>query len=265
MRIACCPIRRCSLTVGDPSEEEVEPSVIDLLRTPIEPMPITPRYLPRDPQRLEAAQRLALCSYLILFFHELAHVELAHLDFLRAELGVTEHREIMALPASAAEASMLRALEWDADNSSLASSLQIWRTMYKNFNYTCLDPLGPATSWFLAAQLLFWVMDFMQLPVAREPMATHLSPMARRVNAELISRHVRSGAASPDEGNGTSLIPWIIRNDFPSAHVAAVREGRDVPEQTVQELVEAREGYRAILPDLERVQADRARRRGPRL
>jgi hypothetical protein len=112
--------------VGDPSREEVEPYVIASLREPLSTKSYG-RYLPRDPTRLEAAKQLSLAAYLMLFFHELNHVELGHLDFARDRFGVIEYREITAVPISTKDAAVFRALELEADMAALYRSLHVWR------------------------------------------------------------------------------------------------------------------------------------------
>jgi hypothetical protein len=257
-RYAYCLLADPSMLVaiGDPSKEELEPSVIEALRKPNDPL-AQGRYLPRDPARLRAAQHLALGTYLILFFHELAHVELCHLDLLRAEFGVAEHREIASPPWSEADASLLRALEWDADNAALGASLDMWRQLYAGLDYSVLEPLGPVISWYLAAQLLFWVMDFMQPAIGDDRLATHLTPEARMVNARLVAARLEADFDPRTENEDTQLIPWVVRNRFPSKHVAAVVAGGASIDALVEQLVAARTRYRALVPALERFQKPR--------
>jgi hypothetical protein len=172
-------------SIGDPSAEAIEPQVIEELRCPLGTFSFS-RYLPRDPVRLLAAQHLAACAYLILFAHELAHLELCHLSFLRDELGLEEHQEVTAMPLSEDEALLFRTLEWDADNSALITSLKVWRHIFPSkLDFSAIATLGAARSWSIAAQLLFWVMDFIQPQERRGLLATHPSPHARFINGVL--------------------------------------------------------------------------------
>ena len=129
MHIASFRTQICFLLSEIPSAEAIEQQVIEELRNPLGTFSFS-RYLPRDPVRLFAAQHLAACAYLILFAHELAHLELCHLSFLRDELGLEEHQEVTAIPLSDNEALLFRTLEWDADNSALATSLKVWRLSF---------------------------------------------------------------------------------------------------------------------------------------
>jgi hypothetical protein len=106
--------------VGDPSGEEVEPYVLETLRVPNKLLDGNlGRYLPRDPTRLEAAQQISMAAYLMLFYHELNHVELGHVGFVQDQLGAADYREITATPISEDDAAVLRALEWEADTAAL--------------------------------------------------------------------------------------------------------------------------------------------------
>jgi hypothetical protein len=239
--------------IGNVSLESIEPSVVEALRAPLKPAP-SGRYLPRDPTRLRAAQHIAMCAYMILYFHELGHIELCHLKFLRDHLGVTEYKELGYAPLSEQDALLLRTLEWDADNSGLLTSLRMWRSFCSNLDYSAISALGTPRSWFLSAQLLFWVMDFVQPRNRRSRFATHPSPEARLVNARLVATNfgfvpeLLEGGTAED-----SLIPWIMRNKFPSQIVddAADPGGADV---VGNELKEVQANYRTMMDGLEAYQ-----------
>lgn len=251
-------------SIGNVSAESIEPQVIENLRRPLEQERFpTARYLPRDPVRMRAAQHLAMCAYMILFFHELAHIELCHLKFLTDELGLPEYQEVTAMPLSEEEALLLRALEWDADNSALMTSLKVWRQTIANIDYSAIASLGAARSWFVAAQLLFWVMDFIQPPHRRGLLATHPSPNARLVNATMAAKQYGFVPELSDVSNVAedSLVSWIIKNDFRSHMVASACANTSV-DRTVQELVEARENYEKIMARLMSYQEVRLRGRG---
>jgi hypothetical protein len=150
----------------------------------------------------------------VLFYHELNHVELGHLDFVRNHLGMTEYREIPAVPLTTENAAVLRALELEADMAAIYRSLRVWRTMYPLFDYPALTTLTPDDSWFLAVELLFWIMDFVQPKARVGLLATHPSAIARRMNAQELTSAV-DWVATMDETS--PLIPWVTRSKFPSA------------------------------------------------
>jgi hypothetical protein len=165
------------------------------------------------------------------------------------------------MPLSEEQALLIRTLEWDADNSALMTALKVWRRMYASFNYSAILPLGPVRSWLIAAQLLFWVMDFIQPRRRAGMLATHPSPHARLVN---VSIQAHSFGLVPDAPTGSdqySLLPWIIRNDFPSRIIAEAAANRPI-DRVVQELAEARNNYERIMPTLVSYQAERLRVRG---
>jgi hypothetical protein len=199
--------------IGDPSCETVDPYVIESLRRPID-WTSYGRYLPRNPVRLGAAKQLSLAACLMLFFHEINHVELGHLDFVRDQLGATEYREIRAAPVDIEDSAILRALEWEADLAALHRSLQVWRVLYPLFDVPALAALTPEASWFLAVELLFWIMDFVEPDKHVGLLATHPSPMARLVNARELTT-VASWVSTQDDAG--PLVPWISRNGFSSA------------------------------------------------
>lgn len=247
--------------IGDPSRESIEPQIIENLRHPL--APVGPgRYLPRDPVRLHAAQQLAMGVYLVLFFHELAHIELCHLGLLRDRLGLREHQEVGAAPLSEEEALLFRTLEWDADNAGLISSLRMWRSLCANLNYSAIGSLGPARAWFAAAQLLFWVMDLVQAPGRRALWSTHPSPNARLVNAAIVAKDFDFVPELADvvDRETESLIPWILRNQFPSQIVASAAADSSV-EEIVQELVEVRRHYETVMTLLDSYQRLRLKRK----
>lgn len=250
-------------SIGDPSAEAIEQQVIEELRNPLGTFSFS-RYLPRDPVRLFAAQHLAACAYLILFAHELAHLELCHLRFLRDELGLEEHQEVTAIPLSDDEALLFRTLEWDADNSALATSLKVWRHIFPSkLDFSAISTLGAARSWFIAAQLLFWVMDFVQVQERRGLSATHPSPHARFVSSLMHATHY---GFVPELSNGNhmnedSLSDWVVKNGFPSQMVDDAHTGRSL-DGVVQELVETKENYERIMDRLASYQTARLSARG---
>lgn len=231
-------------TVGDSRREKVDPDVVERLRNPLAPLDEHGfgRYLPRDPKRIEAAKQLSMAAYLFLFFHELNHVELGHLDFARDRLGVREYREINAAPVEAEGAAIFRALELEADLAALYRSLKVWRAMIPLFDDPVIGILKPEDSWFLAVELLFWIMEFVQPPGRVPALATHPSPVTRRLNA--LEATSKVDWVSEMEGS-SPLIPWIARNAFSS------RKFTDPPRRAEAELGEILSCLAALLPTLE--------------
>jgi hypothetical protein len=231
--------------VGDPSREEVDPYVVASLREPLGTKSYG-RYQPRDPTRLEAAKQLSLAAYLVLFFHELNHVELGHLDFVSNQLGVTEYRELPAVPLTTDNAAVRRALELEADMAALYRSLRVWRTLYPLFDHPALATMTPEDSWFLAVELLFWIMDFVQPKAHVGLLATHPSPIARRMNTQEVTSTADWVATMDDT---SPLIPWIARSKFPSAAFRDPLYGN--PDRIKRELAETNHQLVALLPVLD--------------
>lgn len=231
--------------IGDPSGEEVDPYVIECLRNPLRAKSYG-RYLPRNPTRLEAAKQLSLAAYLMLFFHELNHVELGHLDLAKDRFGVTEYREITAVPISTEEAAARRALELEADMAALYRSLQVWRTMYALFDQPALAAVTPEDSWFHAVELLFWIMDFVQPDSHVGRLATHPSPMARRLNVLDVTSAVDW---VPTMNDPSPLIPWIRRNRLPSPALTDPLYGN--PDRAKREVAETGRQLVELLPTLD--------------
>jgi hypothetical protein len=232
-------------TVGDPRLEEVDPYVVGTLRDPLASESYG-RYQPMDQTRLEAAKQLSLAAYLMLFFHELNHVELGHLDFVRGRQGMSEYREIPAVPLTAENAADRRALEFEADMAALYRSLHVWRVLYPLFDYPALTSVTPEDSWFVAIELLFWIMDFVQPKAHAGLLATHPSPVARRVSAQYMTSLVDW---VPTMDGPSHLLPWIIRNVFPSAALTDPVYGD--PDRVKSELAETRRHLVALLPVLD--------------
>lgn len=235
-------------SIGNPRREEVDPDVVERLRNPLAPLDAQGfgRYLPRDPKRVEAAKQLSVAAYLFLFFHELNHVELGHLDFAIDHLGVSEYREINAAPVDPEDAAILRALELEADLAAFYRSLKVWRAMIPLFDDPAMSILDPEDSCFLAVELLFWIMEFVQPPGRVGALATHPSPVARRLNAQ----EATSKVDWVSEMKGPSpLIPWIARNAFSSR--ALTDPPHRSPDRAEPELVETLSRLAALLPVLE--------------
>lgn len=235
-------------SIGDPSRESVDPYVVESLRTPNDGRPTTSygRYMPRDPARLEAAKQISLAAYLMLFFHELNHIELGHVDFARKRLGAIKYHEITAVPITAEDAAVLRALELEADLAALYRSLRVWRAMHPLFDHQALATLTPEISWFVAVELVFWIIDFVQTETRVGLRATHPTPVARHVNAQETTSVVTWAPAMTDPGD---LIGWVMRNQFPSRALTDAQYGNR--DRAKQELAEIGSQLVTLLPILE--------------
>ncbi len=233
--------------IGDPTREKVDPYVVGTLRTPHVPADFG-RYLPRDPTRRQAAKQLSLAAYLVLFFHEINHIELGHLGFLKDRFGATHYTEIAAVPMSAAECAVRRALEWEADLAALPRSLRVWRTLHPMFDDPAIKVLTPEESWFFAAELLFWIMDFVQPTERTGALTTHPSPVVRRINLSHVTSKV--DWVPTMDGGKSPLLPWIARNAFPARAFADPQYG--APTWIARELEEMRQQLVLLLPELER-------------
>lgn len=234
--------------IGDTGREEVDADVVERLRNPFAPLDEQGfgRYQPRDPQRVEAAKQLSMAAYLFLFFHELNHVELGHLGFIADRLGFGEYREINAAPVGTEVAAIRRAFELEADLAALYRSLKVWRVVIPMFDDPVIASIDPEESWFLAVELLFWIMEFVQSPGRDRALATHPSPLARRLNVQ----ETMSTVNWVSEMNGPSpLVPWVARNAFSPALTDRPHRSADRAEA---ELAEDLGRLAALLPALDR-------------
>jgi len=150
--------RDCLTSIGDASAEQAD-SVPANLREPVLSRPI-------DPTRGRAAMDLAFCACLILYYHELSHIELCHLPFLREHLGVTEYSEMQVPPLSTQHVWLYRTLEDDADISGAVTSARVWKFWYEHMDFSHLDPMGWDRTWVTAAHMLFWIMELLHPPSA---------------------------------------------------------------------------------------------------
>jgi hypothetical protein len=128
---------------------------------------------------------------------------------------MTAYREFGALPISPDQAAIHRALEWEADTAALYRSLKVWRVLCPLFDTQALSTKLPAEeSWFIAVELLFWIMDFVNPVTSGGPLATHPSPIARRIN---LYETTAAGDWAPTKDEASSpLLPWVQRNAFTS-------------------------------------------------
>jgi hypothetical protein len=124
----------------------------------------------------------------------------------------------------------------------------VWRVLYPLFRNPSLDALSLDDSWYLAVELVFWIMDFVQPDDRRGVLATHPSPVARLVNVQEVTAAVEW--VQTMGGNSSSLVPWIVRNRFSSPILTDPLYG-DV-ERAKPELIENARLLRALEPLLER-------------
>ncbi len=249
-------------SIGNPAAEAAKPKLIEELRRPLGMHSLSPQDIPNDPVRFLAAQHLASCAYLILFMHEVAHLELCHLQLLKDNLGFAEIQEVTAAPLSIEEALLFRTLEWDADNAALMTALKVWRNSFPSkLDFSAIAPLGAAGSWFVAAQLLFWVMDFVQPLERRGLLATHPSPDARFVNAIVHAKKFVPELGDESRVSELSLSFWVAKNGFPSQTLEDARQSKGYS-TTVEQLAEVHDNYKKIMEQLACYQNVRLTKRG---
>lgn len=189
--------------IGNPSAERPDIGPANL----VDPMDARPL----DPARAKAAQDMAFCACLILFYHELSHIELCHVPFLIERLGVTEHCEVQAAPVSREHVWLYRTLENDADISGAVTSARIWRYWYDAMSPSHLEPIGWDRSWIVAAHVLYWVMELVH-PARKEGVAlTHPAPYFRLVSVMDVASEYGgiSKHLTDDELKHDNLVPWI--------------------------------------------------------
>ncbi|MCC7536895.1 MAG: hypothetical protein IT379_11810 [Deltaproteobacteria bacterium] len=253
--------------IGDSSAESVRYDTIAALRQRKWPIEGPWEYLPRDTLRFHAAQQLCFCMNLVLFFHEIGHIELCHLEYLERETGVRDYVEMRASSASQEEALIVRTLEWDADHTALLSSLKAWKWFCRRYDYSAISALGVANAWWTAVQLLFWTMAFADPHDEGRP-PTHPSPWTRIVNARMVAQSfgfVPELESQPVTGSADGVLDWLLRHRLYDVGMVTAAAGPKSVNAVVQELAEIGDCYRAIVDRLGRFQEAREKRTGRRI
>jgi hypothetical protein len=247
------------LSIGEPSSESVSEEVIAGLRVPERSAPSARR--PACDTRFRAAQHLAFCASLLLFFHEFSHLELCHLEFLIKSYGLNEYPELPASDLTLEQSTLRMALEWDADNSGLLSSLNVWRTLNSQIGYPALAPIGPDRSWLVAAEMLFWIMEIVRPSESGSDFPSHPSPPFRLINASLTAHRYGGGVAplTKNEKSHDSPLKWIIKNAL-SEKVGRTSFFDQTSIEAQWDII--RPEYARIADDLERLQDTRSEKTG---
>jgi hypothetical protein len=136
--------------------------------------------------------------------------------YLSANLGKSEHAEVLGDALSKERALLYRTLEWDADSTAALSSLRIWRDIYGALGLAShLAPVGRDRAWLIAMSMLFWIIDLVQPKDRDRACAVHPSPLTRLICVELVCEHSAGmRALTQQKEEHDSLIPWIVRNGF---------------------------------------------------
>jgi hypothetical protein len=195
--------RNCLTSIGNASAERGDAKAMNLLE------PFTSG--PVDPIRSRAAKDLAFCASIILFYHELSHVELCHIPFLRQQLRIDEYVELNAAPLSQKQCLLLRTLENDADITGAVSSTLVWKFFYENMKLSYLDPIGWERTWITAAHMLYWVMELMNPHHTNRKKSTHPSPYFRMISV-MDAVSIYGGIPmelTPEQREHDSLLPWL--------------------------------------------------------
>lgn len=205
--------------VGDPSVERSEAEVIQQLRRGNVFDIGLLRYMPRDPTRQNAAERVAECACLLLFFHELGHVRGCHLALLAEELGVTEYQEFSGAPITEEGSLLMRALELEADSVAVANSLSMWRHLAASTGRHVVEGLGATQTWVMGAELLFYAMSFAHQQWRPDTRASHPSIATRYFNLRFYrgqNGQEDVELASIVEARGFYLAEWVHRHKLTS-------------------------------------------------
>lgn len=248
-------------SVGTPAVESCEPAALDRLRE-LDPYgAVSMRYMPNDPTRINAAERIAECACLILFLHEAAHVRGCHLDLVAAELGIKEYQEFSAAPLDERGSLLLRTLELEADTLAIANSLTIWRNLVTRTALHDIEGLDPVRAWVLAAELFFVVMSFNHQQARRGQLASHPSIVTRFLNFRLFRG--QQGQDNTDlvqaiERSEDSLLLWVDRHKLPIPLMRLLDEPFD--DTCTQELTELKQHAESLWPRLEEYQRHRSER-----
>lgn len=204
--------------VGDVSTESSDSQTLNALRNPLTSLQTAAQH-PRDPERLRAAQNLAWNASIFLFGHECSHITRGHLALLQGELGVDTYIEMPAVPISAHQAAIRRALELDADEGAARANFEMWSGMYTANAFPALAPLGLGRSWSISVAMLYHIMDALHPAGIAPDNMTHPSPFTRWTYVLYLANDAKAFPVAIDSQDlitgAQEVSQWWKRNSFP--------------------------------------------------
>jgi hypothetical protein len=247
--------------IGDVSGEKLESQIIDLLKKGEITQALKMRFLPFDAVRRNAAERLAECACLILFYHEVGHIRGCHVDLLFDEFEIIAHKEFNFSPLSVQESLVLRTLELEADTVALVNSLNIWRRLTERSGVHKVEHLRPTQIWLIAAELLFSVMSLTHSQLREGQLPSHPSILTRYYNIWIgrIMQGEDEGLKNELDQKDPFLILWFIKQGFSSSLLDYFNK-ESINEPDLKEWFELQAKLETLYPKLELYQEAREKR-----
>jgi hypothetical protein len=247
--------------IGDVSVENYDPAIIAILQEGDVYRAVNHPYLPNCFIRRNIAERIAECSCLILYFHELAHIRGGHIDLVQNEFAVSEYKEFNINPITSEESLLLRTLELEADTVALVNSLNMWRRLVKHSGVHNVPTLTPTQVWITACELLFLVMSFNHKQFRKKQLPSHPSILTRYLNIR-IGKVMQGGDQELRrtlDQQGNSLLPWVAKHNLSSSILSFVQKEPFDPAD-LEEWIELQNHLKALYPKLESYEQARSER-----
>jgi hypothetical protein len=215
--------------IGNAKMEKFDPKTIDELRQPSLPLNRSPQY-PNDPLRQTIAKRLTFLGCATLFYHEVGHLALCHLPFLRDTFGISMYEEFPAVALSKKETGIRRTLELGADVVALQNSLVTWTKMCSGKKFSELHSIDLVSMWGATMAMFFKIMD----AIAKDQnidtkLSTHPSPLNRLFHAIFIAGYEQKpiGLSLDRQRLKAGILEvarWWRRNKLPTTNDESRRE-----------------------------------------
>jgi hypothetical protein len=170
--------------IGDPSKERINPDRKKAFQNPIESdhSICTTARPPNCSIRAHVVAMLLTCAHDFICFHELAHLELCHLDLLRSEFAVSDYVELPLGAISDEEGRMRQGLELQADTGAALTSLVFWRDVLSSKPIETLHSLDADYLWAISVYSVIFILERARYIRGNKPSITHPTPLQRFVN-----------------------------------------------------------------------------------
>jgi hypothetical protein len=246
--------------IGKSDSESVDQDTIRILKKSTIKGIYNQRYLPNDPDRVNAAERVAECACLMLYLHEAAHIRGCHIDIIADYFGVAEYQEINMLPLDDESSVILRALELEADTLAVINGLSIWRELTKHTDVHAVAGLEETQLWLVAAELLFWVMSMSLDYEAPKQSRTHPSLLTRELNLRMIrgKEGVEDTVLARTLEKDRHEVPrWFLKHKMSSQIISLFNDETIRLEEKASEYRELCAKLQELWPSIEKLQAAR--------
>ncbi|MCK4816074.1 hypothetical protein KA005_09900 [bacterium] len=238
--------------IGSSKNEVQNPNTIEMLKGSSINLELQ---IPKDSLRQLAARQMADNILTAIFYHELGHITRCHLPFLHGEFNMTEIREFGAMPLTYEVASILRALEFDADRAASQTSLITFSKLIRNGKFKNLHKYDPIVLWIGSITMMFCILDVVGgRTTNNNKLSSHPPIWVRFYNIieEVLSNDILSIDEMKVNQGMAEVLKWFKRNGFFLNH-------KDQSSQIVNDLMELSSEYNKINDKLIEYQLRRKR------